>query len=177
MPDLLTHSLAAYLAGSRVKSIRCVELFLVGTILPDVLTRLPAIVWGGLYWFTLPLHTPLVLILVCSLLSLMFPWQIRRTVWILLISGATFHMFLDVLQKSVPGWTGYYWSFPVFWKGSLVGLFYSEYSLFVIPVLLGLWLVSHIFGSVKREGPGDHRMGDAAYERADRRGDLQLWRP
>ncbi|MFC1718855.1 hypothetical protein ACFL6S_34705 [Candidatus Poribacteria bacterium] len=70
MPDLVTHISAAYLVRRGTKSIaQAGALFYLGVILPDLLTRPVNILLPPLYWFVMPLHTPLALTMVCLLLS------------------------------------------------------------------------------------------------------------
>ena len=142
MPDLLTHFLVAYLLVQILSIKRYASIFYVGAILPDVLSRpfMLADLWS--YWFFEPLHTPLVLILSCSLLTCFFEEEIRKKVFAYLLTGVSLHLFMDVFQKHMT--LGYPWLFPFSWVDFEIGLLWPEQSLYYLPVLLTL-IVSQWF--------------------------------
>lgn len=138
MPDLITHCLASriILLGKFKKYLL---LFVVGTILPDVLSRIPAFFLAGCYrcsWFVAVIHSPLTLILFVLLLSLLFKKPLKAL--LSLFFGMLFHLFLDTFQRHLGG--GYYWFFPVSFKAQELGLFWPETSLYFIPPLICLAL-------------------------------------
>ena len=77
MPDLISHIGFGYLVGARYKSRGWMALFLMATILPDVVTRTVYIVFPSMYWFIKPLHTPLGIFLLALLLSGIFEKKIQ----------------------------------------------------------------------------------------------------
>lgn len=139
MPDLLFHALVSRIVLlGRLK--KYMLLFLVGSILPDVLTRLPMFFLGWCYqcsWFIGILHAPIPLLLVALILSLLFKdW---KTVFWVVILGVAGHLFLDAFQKHIVG--GYFWLFPFsFWSGEW-GLVWPEASLSATPFLLLVVLI------------------------------------
>jgi hypothetical protein len=110
MPDLLTHVAIAYGVQRCSSKLFSTSWFLVGTILPDVMTRPFNILFPSASWFFMPFHTPAGLLLVSSLISEFFPAFMRRLVFLSLIGGASLHLFLDLFQRHSGG--GYY-LFPV----------------------------------------------------------------
>ncbi len=143
MPDLLTHYLSARILT--VKSgTRLISLFFMGTILPDVLSRVPSIVIAILFgtydchlgWFWAILHSPIVLILVCFLMTFFFEENLRKSVFRFLIFGVVLHLGLDMLQKTFTSGSGYLWFFPFSFKSFNIPLFWPDQSLYFIPVLL-----------------------------------------
>jgi hypothetical protein len=143
MPDLLTHVIVAE-GCRRIGWKDYLTLwFLVGTVLPDLLTRPFTILLPGLYWWVMPLHTPLGLIFVCALLSRFFPHQQQSQIFYNLIGGAAVHLLLDVGQKHIG--SGYQLLFPLSWSSYEIGLFWPETSLYLLP----LWLVFGIFMSIR----------------------------
>jgi hypothetical protein len=139
MPDLLTHLIIAQGCRKVAQGIPLSSWFLVGTILPDVLTRPINIVFPSLFWFFMPLHTPVGLLLVCALISHILPASHRWSVFYNLLGGAALHLFLDVFQKHIAG--GYYLLFPFSWSSYEVGLLWPETSLYLLPVWVGVGLL------------------------------------
>jgi hypothetical protein len=78
MPELLTHLMVAQGCRKLAKSRLLTPAFLVGTILPDLLARPLHIIWPSLFWFVMPLHTPLGLLLACAFISQFFQPQERK---------------------------------------------------------------------------------------------------
>jgi hypothetical protein len=135
MPDLLTHIVVAEGCRRGTKSGSLSAWFVVGTVLPDVLTRPFTILFPGLYWVVMPLHTPIGLFIVCALISKFLPRQRQVEVFYNLIGGAGLHLFLDFFQKHLG--SGYHWLFPFSWASYEYGLFWPEESIYLMP----LWLV------------------------------------
>ena len=156
MPDLITHCSVAYLFRFLVPKLLLgnknkLVLFVLGTILPDLLTRGLFIFFPFLVTFLLPMHTPFVLIFICYFLCLFFEEGVRKGVFIALLSGSYLHLFLDFFQIHI-GEEEYYWFFPFSWKSYEIGLFWPEASVFSIPFWLVLILIlerSFIWKTIK----------------------------
>jgi hypothetical protein len=136
MPDLLTHIAVAEGCRRATKSDSLGAWFLVGTVLPDVLTRPLTSLFPGLYWVVAPLHTPIGLCIVCALISKFLPRQRQVEVFYNLIGGAGLHLFLDFFQTHLG--SGYYWLFPFSWASYEYGLFWPEASIYLMPLWLAL---------------------------------------
>lgn len=138
MPDLVTHVVAGY-GLQRAVWPRLSAWFLVGAVLPDILTRPFTILWPGSFWWTMPLHTPMGLLLVCAAIALLT----RRTgsVFGNLGAGALLHLFLDLFQVHLAG--SYYLLFPFSWRSVEVDLIWPETTLYLLPawIAIGVWLV------------------------------------
>jgi hypothetical protein len=143
MPDLLTHIMVAEGCRKIGWKGRLTPWFLVGTVLPDLLTRPFTVLFPGFYWWVMPLHTPIGLLLVCTLLSRFYPRQQRSQAFSNLIGGAAVHLLLDVGQKHIG--SGYQLLFPFSWSSYEIGLFWPETSLYLLP----LWLAVGIFVVVR----------------------------
>lgn len=141
MPDLLTHVLSGYFL-SRVVKVWDVTLLYVGLILPDMLSRPLYLLIPGLFWYVKPLHSPLVLILVCLLISYLFKREIRSEAFVLLFSGACLHLALDFMQTNTVIY--YYWLFPFSFEVYTLGLIWPEDSMIALPFLLAAALIVHI---------------------------------
>lgn len=135
MPDLITHCLAPriVLLGKLKKYLL---LFIVGTILPDILSRAPHLFLQGCYscsWVLTVLHAPFILTLFILIITLVFKKN-KFQVFLSLFSGMLFHLLLDSLQRHFS--SGYYWFFPFSFKTWEAGLFWPETSIyFILPLL------------------------------------------
>jgi len=134
VPDLISHCLANRIfAQGKLK--KYLLFFLIGTILPDVLTRAPLFFLSNCYrcnWFIGVLHSPIPSILAAALICLLF--IDKKPVFFAVLSGIALHLFFDAFQKHLVG--GYYWLYPFsFWTGEW-GLFWPETSIKFIPFLL-----------------------------------------
>lgn len=144
MPDLATHVVAAYLVvKARPKWKGLMTPFLLGTVLPDVLTRPLYILFPAAFWFVFPLHTPLVLALVCYALSFLFEEHLRVKTFVAMYGGALFHIPLDLLQKSVT--QAYAPLFPFSWASWSANLFWADESLLILSALLVFVLVRYVW--------------------------------
>lgn len=136
MPDLTTHLATAYLVAETKQNIsrEARTLFLIGNLIPDLLTRPFYVAFPRLCWLFAPLHTPVGLILVCGLVSYAFEKRLRGVVFKALALGAGLHLLLDALQKRVVDAYGIL--FPFSWKDIYVGIFWPDQSLWALPLLL-----------------------------------------
>ncbi len=134
MPDLTTHLAFTHLVSRplRLGSVR-LPLY-VGALLPDLLTRPFYILYPPAYFVVYSLHTPLATAVVALLLAELCSQEIRRPVRTGLLTGATLHFALDLLQKHIG--SGYYWLFPFSWKSFDLSLFWPEESLRWMPFLV-----------------------------------------
>lgn len=132
MPDIATHVLAAYLV-KKVAGIGPLPLFLLGAILPDILSRPLYIMFPGLFWAVRPFHSIIVIALLCLFLSHLFHQDRRKQAFKVLLAGALFHLFLDFLQKTL--YSNYLWLFPFSTYSPNLGLFWPEESLLALPFL------------------------------------------
>ena len=130
MPDLVTHVMAGY-GLQRALWPRLSPWFLVGAVFPDILTRPFTILWPGSFWWTMPLHTPMGLLLVCAAIALLAgaPFLFSG-IW----APAFFvHLFLDLFQAHLAG--SYYLLFPFSWRSVEVDLIWPETTLYLLPAL------------------------------------------
>ncbi len=139
MPDLLTHLVVAEGCRKVTRSYSLNSWFLIGTVLPDILTRPFNIIFPSLFWFVMPLHTPVGLFLVCMFLSSFFRPQKQRQVFYNLLGGSALHLLLDLFQKHIGD--GYYLFFPFSWSSFEIGIIWPETSLYLLP----LWIIVGVF--------------------------------
>jgi len=139
MPDLVTHVIAGY-GVQRGLWPRLSPWFLVGAVLPDILTRPFTILWPGSFWWTMPLHTPLGLLLVCAAFAFLHRPAARASVFLNLGAGSLVHVTLDLFQAHLAG--SYFLFFPFSWRSIEVDLMWPETTLYLLPlwIAIGLWL-------------------------------------
>jgi hypothetical protein len=132
MPDLMTHYTIAHLAARRWWQ-PVTSIFLLGTLLPDLLTRPAYILWPQAYWLVMPLHTPVGSIIAGWMIAALFRLDERRQILMALVLGAFLHFALDALQRHLVA--GYFWLWPFSWWTTERGLFWPEDSLLIAPLL------------------------------------------
>jgi hypothetical protein len=135
MPDLVTHLCSAQLARRGLFG-RFFPLFALGAILPDILSRPAHILFPATYGFVHPFHSPVVCILYCAFIALLFVPALRRASFTCLLAGVALHLALDAFQKQLG--PEYLWLFPFSWRSGCIGLFWPEQALFFLPVTLGV---------------------------------------
>ncbi|MBN1594027.1 MAG: hypothetical protein JW941_12360, partial [Candidatus Coatesbacteria bacterium] len=118
------------------------ELYFVGLILPDLLGRLPMVLYKKSYWFITPGHTPIGALIGAYLISFLFEENIRPIVFRNITIGAAFHLLLDLLQRHVTD--AYFWFFPLSWRSFEIPLFWPDRSIDIIPYLLPAVVSFHL---------------------------------
>lgn len=142
MPDLVTHTTIGYLVRNRKWTKPILLLFIIGTILPDVLSRTFMIIFPQLKWFFHAFHTPIVIILFTLLFSLIFEKSLRLIVFKYVLLGAFFHCLLDFFQTGVSD-TAYLWFFPFSATYDFrIGIFWAEDTLVLTPLFTSIFLIS-----------------------------------
>ena len=139
MPSLETHVIVNSIFGKFFRAKKNMPFFIIGGILPDILTRIPTMLHEGSYWYVVSFHTPLVQVIVCYLIAMCFKIEYRRSVFLWLYCGVVFHFLPDALQRHMG--KGYSWFFPFYFDSYQWGLFWPEESLLFVPILLLLWLL------------------------------------
>jgi len=150
MPDLITHTVAAYIIRKRSISTPDLLLYLFGAMLPDLATRPFMIMFPPTRYFFHTFHTPVAMMLIIYLISQLFEDSIKYRVMKLLSFGVLTHFFLDFFQASV-GARGYSWFFPFTYWDLNFGLFWPEDSISVLPIVLGVFLVDFIYTYLKNK--------------------------
>ncbi|UCD84614.1 MAG: hypothetical protein JSU92_00040 [Deltaproteobacteria bacterium] len=140
MPDLVTHFSVAYILVRWTKVLKYSATFYLGTILPDILTRSFFIPFPKTYWVVSPFHTPIPLFFTCWLIAYLFEERLRKGILISLVTGAYLHLLIDFFQKYIV--PEHLLLFPFSWKTFGFGLFWPEESLYAIPLLLLLILIT-----------------------------------
>jgi Na+/proline symporter len=128
--------------------IRYFSIFALGVILPDLLSRPFHILFPATYWYLVPFHSPIVCVLYCVLISLLFERGTRKPVFFCLIAGVSLHLAFDLLQNQMA--PHYFWLFPFSWKSWWVGLFWPEEALFFLPVTVAVTLVVSLVSRARR---------------------------
>ncbi len=145
MPDLVTHVSIAYFLYKWFHK-GYLELFLLGTTFPDLFTRPLFKIFPNSYWFWWPLHSLSGIVLICYLFSQFFIENERKQIFIVVLSGASLHIILDLLQKTT-NVVGYAWLAPFNYDldGDL-GLFWGDQSLYIVPI----WAIIFIIIGIRK---------------------------
>lgn len=144
MADLVTHTCVAVLAKV-IPGRPNVATFVLGTCLPDLLSRVPSM---GLTWLRWslpaipewliyvwgPLHMPVGIVLASFLGAFAFPEAGRRVVFLNLLGGGALHLLVDMLQRHLG--VGYLLLFPFSWWDYEFGVIGSEDTVRIVPILL-----------------------------------------
>ncbi len=131
MPDLATHLTVAYLVNTKIRL--KAPLILMGAVLPDI-SRALLLIFPYHPHHLAAFHTPLGTLVLIGLAALAFKPGERKWCVLSLAAGTATHYFLDLFQHHYSG--GSYWFFPFSLVRYEIGLFGTEDSLFVLPVLL-----------------------------------------
>ncbi len=148
MPDLITHTAGAYLAGKGCRITRFVVFFYLGAMLPDLVSRPLHIFWPRTIWAAQALHSPVGVFLICWLISLFFRVDQRKSVFGLLFAGSILHELLDMLQKHLIG--GYMWFFPFSTKSFPGGLIWPDTSVRLLPFTILLVVLVYAFSQWRK---------------------------
>jgi len=113
MPDWTTHVVAGWITGKSIG--KDISLVVAGSLLPDVfkIQLLFDFLKIDAHGFFDPLHTPIGTIFVALFIAALF--EASKTAFILLITGAFTHYFLDFFLIHVAD--GIKLFFPFSWKG------------------------------------------------------------
>jgi hypothetical protein len=155
MPDLITHTAIAHLirrpfeSGNPSKNPAQTRiLFLVGVMLPDLMSRPWYILFPAVHDWVVAFHTPAGMLAACAAASLLFERCMRRKAFLWLFLGTVLHFAADGLQKQVTG--NNFWLFPFSWKNFGIGLFWAGDAIPFVPVWIVLVLGMELYFSTRR---------------------------
>ncbi|MBI4577863.1 MAG: hypothetical protein HY722_16500 [Planctomycetes bacterium] len=135
MPDLITHMAAALVLRRAFAGPRRRLVFLLGAVLPDLYFKALHVVLHADTWFCEPTHAPLVLVLECALVAMLFPAEERRGHFAALYAGSLLHVLMDAAKDNFG-----HGSVPALFPFSLdlweLGLYWTEDTVLVAPVAL-----------------------------------------
>lgn len=150
MPDLITHTVAAYMIRSRKIKVHNLIIYLIGAMLPDLATRPFMILVPKTQHFFQAFHTPVALALIIYGIVQFFDKKIRLTVARMLSYGTLTHLFLDMFQDSVAD-RGYGWFFPFSYLDFRIGLFWPEDSVAIVPILLLVFFIDFFYSKYRNK--------------------------
>ena len=154
MPDLVTHTVIPWLFQKTRGKGRKLSIFLLGAILPDLLSRsfnyLAVFRFPFVSDFTRSIHSPFIAVLYCYALSFFFQEDFRKEVFRALLAGSFIHLGMDYLQ--IHTGAGNYPFFPFSRWTQTKGLFWPEDPLYLVPLWVLAWVVVIIISAKKRKG-------------------------
>ncbi|MEL6350064.1 MAG: metal-dependent hydrolase [Myxococcota bacterium] len=140
MADLVTHAAVAVLVKAATGRPH-VAVFVAGNLLPDLLSRLPSIMLNmvgaprAMVYAWEPMHTPFGMVVAAYFLSLWFPADQRRMIFLNLLGGMFLHLGLDMLQTHLQ--KGYTLLFPFSMRGFELAVIGSEATVpWAIPLAI-----------------------------------------
>ena len=145
MADLVTHLTTAQLGGTWLRDRRIAAIFVIGTIVPDIVSK-------GLYWvtqahsdFTIPSHSILGLLALGYLGSLFFEATLRRAAFWALFLGSLLHVGIDHFRDNL-GWGTAHVFYPFSTASFEIPCIHPENLVLLIPIdlaILGiLWIIT-----------------------------------
>jgi hypothetical protein len=150
MPDLITHTAVAHLIRRPFESGNPPDdpapmriLFLVGVMLPDLMSRPWYILSPAVHDWVVAFHTPAGMLISCMAASLLFERCLRRKAFLWLSIGAGLHFAADGFQKQVTG--NNFWLFPFSWKSFGIGLFWAGDAIQFVPAWIVLVLCMEFY--------------------------------
>ncbi len=147
MPDWITHLGGGYLLYRPI-SRKDIRVLLLGTILPDVFSRVPALL-DDVFHLPLPqyyqfgaLHTPFMLLLLAAFIAL-FSTDFFRCLG-LILGGGIFHILLDMTQTKFAGF-GQLLFYPLSYKTYQLNLFsYKGWGYYLMVAAFFVLLLSYV---------------------------------
>ena len=144
MPDLATHSIVTILVQRATGKKLALLIVVIGTIIPDILSRVPVILFYKLEWLGVPFHAPIPLLVLAYFVSLLFQEQSRPLIFASLISGMGIHLFLDMLQWHIAE-ENYYWLYPFSRFQYELGLIDTNTLFLFLPFLVLILVMMELF--------------------------------
>ena len=153
MADLVTHSALAVILKASTRG-PFTAVFVLGTVLPDVCSRVPAISLGYVHVHIVqlpsvatqawqPLHQPIGMLVLAYLVAMMFQESVRRQVFANVLGGMALHLFVDLLQDHHGA--GYLVGFPLWTESFEFGVIGSEATVWwAVPLAIAAWALTRI---------------------------------
>jgi hypothetical protein len=142
--DLITHACIALLVKAPTAR-RHVPIFIAGTFLPDLISRVPSFVLARVSRDLVPLpisavyfwdvlHLPIGMLALSFTLAELFPRALRRLAFLNLLGGMLLHLGVDLFQEHLG--SGYLLLWPISRETFELRWMGSEDSIFVVPFLV-----------------------------------------
>jgi hypothetical protein len=149
VPDLFAHFASSYLISREAHLRQYTSVFVLGAVLPDILTRIPEIILDRflgipIFHFVVIFHAPFCLLLVSFVISLMLEFRTRLMAFFFILLGSYLHVVLDLMQKQF-GQGVYMPYFPFSFETLQWGLFHFNASIALFPILLVSVVIAWIF--------------------------------
>lgn len=157
MPDLITHIAATHLIV-RLPSVfrnRILNYYnnyksfiFLGAIFPDIISKPFQYISPRLYNFSLPLHSPFVVLITAYILTRFIYIKDKNTSFYTIAFFSVFHILLDNFQKGLN--PGYQTFFPFSLKRYGFNLISSEIYIYIMIVLLFFSFIVEIYFYYKK---------------------------
>lgn len=135
MADLVTHYLVGRVPGTRFD--RPVQAaFVLGALLPDLISKPLEDVVRGADRFYVPSHTLLGLALYAYAASFLFEERVRARAWLGLWIGGSLHVAVDLLKDTMGAAPSAFFLFPFTTRSFEFALYDPAHELWTIPVVI-----------------------------------------
>lgn len=152
MPDLITHIAATHLIVKLPSIFRdrilnyynnYKSFIFLGAIFPDLISKPFQYISPKLYNFSLPLHSPFVVLITAYILTRFIYIQNKNTSFYTIAIFSVFHILLDNLQKGLN--PGYQIFFPFSLKRYGLNLISSEIYIYIMLGLLSFSFIVEVY--------------------------------
>lgn len=130
-------------------------LIFTGTIFPDIISKPFQFFSSTLYNFSLPIHSPLVVLFAAFVLTRFIYINNKQTSFYTLAVFSMFHIFLDNLQQGLN--PGYQTFFPFSLKRYGLNIVSSEMYLYLMIIMVVLSVTLELYFYVKNKNHDDKK--------------------
>lgn len=150
MPDLISHAIIGFLI-CELLNLRPKSLVVLGAVMPDLLLKWELLhtifpIGDRLYWFLMPLHTPVGLLLATFIIIHFFNYSKGKT-FLLITSGWLSHILSDLIFNK-HFYDGNFLLFPFSWVSFEIGMVWAEEFYLVLIPLLIIYIIVKITKSI-----------------------------
>lgn len=131
MSDLLAHAALSRVVATPLRSRTLVLLFLIGTALPDVVSKGMEVVIESRSFFSFASHTLIGVVIISYVASLFVAERLRVAAFLAFLASGVLHVAVDMLESSMLG--GPRILFPFLHRGFAMGWIGPHDSLWAMP--------------------------------------------
>lgn len=136
MPDLMTHTVSAFLIFPKKGKKDLLMLFVLGAAFPDLISRTFLVLAPGpdWEWPFYVCHSPVVMLFATAIFVQFFVPEKRKLYFGVLFLGECLHWFMDTFQKTL--YSIDFMLYPFSWKTFSFEMIHSDHTMLSLIVLL-----------------------------------------
>lgn len=147
MADLFVHYSIGHTGGKFLHDKRIRVIFYVGNFLPDIVFKTFCYFTNSPTWYCEPSHSPLVLLVICYSITLLFQEELRKNVFWALVIGSYLHIIIDSF-KSYMGSGVILWIFPFSMNRIEFGWYHPDETIYLIIPAVVLIAIAEFLGFI-----------------------------